>query len=458
MEDEILINNVNIPKMDQVYNLLKSTNKIEVGPNKFGSGFFIKFKKNNGKIFYCLMTNKHVINPEIIKQKKKIKILYENEKKTLIIELDQEDRFIKYFEDSLQIDVTVVQILDMDNIGNDYFLEPNDDYKKGYQQFNDKTISVVQYPLGEQLSMSNGIIKYSENNTFAHTASTLHGSSGGPIVLEGSDKVLGIHKGGNNFEKENYGDFIGPVIDDIKKFERNGFGKDFYKNGDIKYMGNFINDKYDDDNGLFYYEEGYKDDIYYYEKGEYFNGKFKEGKKIEGKIYDKNDEIKFVGSFKNDIPIIDTSDCYNNDNKDEDNKDSDKDNDNNNIDENDSDKNDKDNNSDNSEENDDDRRNKEESNINPVKNETIIRRNENYNNNSNNNITNKVENNNDKEKGKILTSVKKFIYNRVDLIKDYIPIPIKCRACRHKIQSHTKIGDAQWSCSECSDDSICYVK
>ena len=288
MEDEILINNVNIPKMDQVYNLLKSAVKIEVGPNKFGSGFFIKFKKNNGKIFYCLMTNQHVINQEIIEQKKKIKILYENEKKTLIIELDQEDRFIKYFEDSLQIDVTVVQILDMDNIEKDYFLEPNDDYKKGYQQFNDKTILVVQYPLGEQLSMSNGIIKYSENNTFAHTASTLHGSSGGPIVLEGSDKVLGIHKGGNNFEKENYGDFIGPVIDDIKKFERNGFGKDFYKNGDIKYMGNFINDKYDDDNGLFYYEEGYKDDIYYYEKGEYFNGKFKEGKKIEGKIYDKN--------------------------------------------------------------------------------------------------------------------------------------------------------------------------
>jgi hypothetical protein len=81
MEDEILINNVNIPKMDQVYNLLKSTVKIEIGPNKFGSGFFIKFKKNNGKIFFCLMTNQHVITPEIIIQKKNIKILYENEKK-----------------------------------------------------------------------------------------------------------------------------------------------------------------------------------------------------------------------------------------------------------------------------------------------------------------------------------------------------------------------------------------
>ena len=51
MEDEILINNVKIPKMDQVYNLLKSTVKIEVGPNKLGSGFFIKLKKNKGKTF-----------------------------------------------------------------------------------------------------------------------------------------------------------------------------------------------------------------------------------------------------------------------------------------------------------------------------------------------------------------------------------------------------------------------
>ena len=462
MEDEILINNVKIPKMDQVYNLLKSTVKIEVGPNKLGSGFFIKLKKNKGKTFYCLMTNQHVITPEIIEQKKKIKILYENAQKTLIIELDQEDRLIKYFDDSLQIDLTMVQILDKDNIGDNYFLEPNNDYKKGYQQFISKTINVVQFPLGEQLSMSTGIIKYIENNTFAHTASTLNGSSGGPIVLEGSDKVLGIHKGGNNFENENYGNFIGPVIDDIKNFERNGFGKDFYKNGDIKYMGNFKNDKYDDGNGLFYYEEGYTDGIYYYEKGEYFNGEFKEGKKIKGKIYDKNDKIKFDGSFQDDIPIIDTSDCndndksfnYNEDNKDEDSKDSD----NNNNDENDSDKNDKDNNSDNLEESDDDRGNKEESNINPVKNSNNIRRNENYDNCNNTNIYDKVENNNGKEKVNIIKSVKKFIYNNADPIKNYIPIPIKCRACRHKIQSHTKIGDAQWTCSECSDDSICCVK
>jgi hypothetical protein len=341
----------------------------------------------------------------------------------------------------------------MDNIEKDYFLEPNDDYKKGYQQFNDKTISVVQYPLGEQLSMSNGIIKYSEDNTFAHTASTLHGSSGGPIVLEGSDKVLGIHKGGNNFEKENYGDFIGPVIDDIKKFKRNGFGKDFYKNGDIKYIGNFINDKYDDDNGLFYYEEGYNDGIYNYKKGEYFNGKFKEGKKIEGKIFYKNDEIKFEGSFQNDKPINNNdlnSNNYHDDNNDNENS-KDEDIKDNNIDENytniyeqgyidDFEE------SYNDGGNTDIRENKENNNFNPI---TKL--------NCNNNTV-QTQNHNGQKKGKLINKFKKIVYNGIDPIKNYIPIPIKCRACKHKIQSHKKIGDAIWTCSECKTNTICYVE
>jgi hypothetical protein len=369
--------------------------------------------------------------------------------------LDQEDRLIKYFEDSLQIDVTVVQILDKDNIGNNYFLEPDDNYKKGYQQFIGKKINVAQFPLGEQLSMSTGILKYFENNTFVHTASTLNGSSGGPIVLEGSDKVLGIHKGGNNYKNENYGDFIGPVIDDIKKFERNGFGKDFYRNGDIKYIGNFRNDKYDDDSGLFYYEEGYTDDIYYYEKGDFFNGIFREGKKIEGKIYDKNYNIKFKGSFQNDIPIIDSSNSNNNDsNFNNDNNDNDNNkNEDNNYNENDSNKYEKDYIDDfeekyNDKGNNDIKENKENNTINTITN---------INNNSNNNSV-QVQNHNGQKKGNIINTIKKFVYNGIDPIKNYIPIPIKCRACKHKIQSHKKIGDAIWTCSECNTNAICYVE
>ena len=289
MEDEIYIKSNEIYNKASESNVLNSSVKIIINPYNFGSGFFIHFKKNNGNKFNCLMTNQHVITPEIIKNKEKIKIFYENEKKNLIIELDQEDRFIKYYKDSLEIDATVIQILDKDNIEDNYFLEPNYDYKNGYRKFKFETISIAQYPLGKELSMSTGIITNINKIALSYNASTLEGSSGGPIVLKGSDKVLGIHKGGSEGKQENYGYFIDPVIDDIKKFERNGFGKEFYKNGDIKYIGYFKNDQYDDDKGIFYYEEGYTDDIYYYEKGDFFNGIFREGKKIEGKIYDKKE-------------------------------------------------------------------------------------------------------------------------------------------------------------------------
>ena len=463
MEDEIYIKGNEIEIKNSEFNVLSSSVKIIIGSSIFGSGFFIQFKKNNGKTFYCLMTNEHVITPEIIEAKEKIQIFYDNERKNLIIELDPEDRFIKYYKDSLKIDATVIQILDKDNIENNYFLTPNYDYEKGYQKFKGKSIWVVQFPLGEKLSMSTGIITNNNNIAFSHNASTMEGSGGGPIVLKGSDKILGIHYGRNDVKQEKYGFFIVPIIDDIKKFERNGFGKEFYKNGDIKYIGYFKNDQYNDDKGIFYYEEGYKDNIYYYEKGDFFIGIFKEGKKIKGKIYDKNYNIKFEGLFQNDIPIIESSDSNNNDsnnnnyhndvnnnnndnNKDEDIKD-------NNYDENDSNRYEKDYIDDfeesyNDRGNIDIRENKEKNNINPIAN---------INNNSNINSV-QDQNHNGQKKGNIINSVKKYVYKGIDPIKQYIPIPIKCRACKHKIQSHKMIGDAIWTCSECNINTICYVE
>ena len=84
--DEVFINN-NMIKMDNVYNVCQATVKIKIDNIRVASGFFIKLKRNN-KEFYCIMTNQHVITPEIINNKKEILIKYDNEKKYLIIKLD----------------------------------------------------------------------------------------------------------------------------------------------------------------------------------------------------------------------------------------------------------------------------------------------------------------------------------------------------------------------------------
>ena len=62
----------------------------------------------------------------------------------------------------------------------------------------------------------------------------------------------------------------------------------YYKNGNIKYEGDFINDKYEG-NGK-----------YIYENGEYYIGEFKNGLKHgKGIEYYKNGNIKYDGYFIN---------------------------------------------------------------------------------------------------------------------------------------------------------------
>ena len=58
---------------------------------------------------------------------------------------------------------------------------------------------------------------------FVYNASTDDGSSGSPIFIKGTTKVIGIHKAGSGNEeiKINYGDFIWPIFCYFKNFQKN---------------------------------------------------------------------------------------------------------------------------------------------------------------------------------------------------------------------------------------------
>ena len=58
-------------------------------------------------------------------------------------------------------------------------------------------MQIVQYPEGEYLSSSEGKIKKIDNFEFMYDASTEKGSSGSPILLRNTTKVIGIRKKGN---------------------------------------------------------------------------------------------------------------------------------------------------------------------------------------------------------------------------------------------------------------------
>ena len=59
-------------------------------------------------------------------------------------------------------------------------------------------IYIPQYPEGNKLSVSEGkIMKINDSNELVYDASTKSGSSGSPILLKDTKKIIGIHKKGN---------------------------------------------------------------------------------------------------------------------------------------------------------------------------------------------------------------------------------------------------------------------
>ena len=91
-----------------------------------GIGFLLKFYIAQ-ELFYCIISNEHVIKNEIVENNNNIiYIFYDNEFKCANIKLGNKKRYIKSFIDN-ELDITVVEIIDEDNISKDYFLFPENE-------------------------------------------------------------------------------------------------------------------------------------------------------------------------------------------------------------------------------------------------------------------------------------------------------------------------------------------
>ena len=511
IKDEILFDN-NIVDMKNVYNICKASIKI-LRKEGIGTGFFLKFERNE-KMFYCIMTNEHVITSEMIEDGNEIiTILYENEQKSLEVKLDKKERIIKEFKTELNIDVMVLEIIEKDKIIDDvYFLKPYLDYDEDNEKFLDKEIQIVQYPEGK-LSLSNGKIleKHLDiESLFYHDANTLPGSSGSPIVLKGEEEVIAIHKGWSTIVGKNVGFFIGIIIDIMMAYRKNGEGKEYYKNGMLKYEGKFFNDEYNGE-GIKYYENGEKkyegkfingkyngEGTEYYENGDKkYEGKFIDGEyNGEGKFFEENDEI-YIGQFKNGKKngngcvfkhnkLIKEGNFENNiflDDEEELNEENeDNHNDYNEEVENKNEEEENDDNSDNAPEKEDNNQNNNNNNYNiynsnNINNNNIYSNNNNFNNNFNNNINNNsntthnfniynntynnitnINNNNNNicknKNNDFWRTMKTHAYHVLHPIGNLIGV--RCSRCGHLVKSHITIEFDKWNCVDCpKNDNIC---
>ena len=199
--------------------------RIEVDQYK-ATGFFLRIKIRDRQL-YCLVTNDHVIPKEYVTLKKVIFLFYGKKENEIMkkIRLDSSERFIRCF--CKPKDITVVEIKNYDYIPEYKFLEPDLDYKSGYNQYLYKKYYLAGYPAVEQYHqderhISSGLITNIGDNyfEFLHSLDRRDGSSGSPICLLSNDKVVGVHKANrykNYFIKYsiNYATFIGVIIDEL---------------------------------------------------------------------------------------------------------------------------------------------------------------------------------------------------------------------------------------------------
>ena len=204
---------------DIIYN---SIVKIRINKTLFGTGFFMKIKTNE-KLKNFLLTCNHLINEQNIKSKDIIEISFGkiNKENHFQIKLDINERKIITFKPP--IDITLIEILDLDNIPEDKYLFPDYNYKNGYDYYKDKNLYMAGYPMidpskSERAICSGKIIKINnKDNEFSHSLDSRACSSGSPICLIDNKCVVGIHKQGDNILPINYGSFIGYILDNIEK-------------------------------------------------------------------------------------------------------------------------------------------------------------------------------------------------------------------------------------------------
>lgn len=111
-----------------------------------------------------------------------------------------------------ELDFTFIEILDKDKISK--FLEI-DKYINSQNYVNQKIFS-LNYPHGGKLDFSYGTYLKKQNNYFLYSIGTMKGSSGVPIMLINSSKIIGIHKGAFKQKKKNIGIPMDLIINKLK--------------------------------------------------------------------------------------------------------------------------------------------------------------------------------------------------------------------------------------------------
>lgn len=214
--------------LTQLENCTIKIYKTKGNHNTNGSGFFCKFPYKN-ELIKALITNYHIIGEEKLFPGNIIKYSFSN---NIIKRIKINSRII--FTDK-DLDITIIEIKDSDGINN--FLEIDEEIiqnKEDLDIYENFGIYALHYP-NDKVLVSYGMTKSFNDKFFLHNCNTEKGSSGCPILLLKSNKVIGIHRGAfknNNTKKATLIEYVisefcqkAKIINKISKVNTN-----YYKN------------------------------------------------------------------------------------------------------------------------------------------------------------------------------------------------------------------------------------
>ena len=226
-------------KIDIANTVIKSICKISIKMKdqkiKNGTGFFMNISNS---IKY-LITNYHVINPDLINEYIEIEIW--NHKK---MKLDLNNYNIKYTEEPK--DITILQIKNSNEIYKDIkFLDFDKNYINGYKIYNNVDVFSINHPFEQNSAYASGKIIKIYDYEFEHNISTDNGLSGCPIILLNENinllQVIGIQKNSDKSEKINRGTFLGEIFKELNNDLKNSKIKDNFIISEIAIENNDIN-------------------------------------------------------------------------------------------------------------------------------------------------------------------------------------------------------------------------
>ena len=190
-----------------------------INGNEAGTGFFCKIEIE-GKLTPVLITNYHVINNDFMNQNEKLTFYIKNHLHT--INIDKKSKI--YFSIRDKYDMMIIRL----NEGevNNYLEIDENIFNKSEDDYKNENIYILHHPNAEEakVSFGNGIEKINDYDDYddydiKHLCHTEPGSSGGPILSQMTNKVIGIHKGSIGKGKCDYniGTFLKFPLDELRK-------------------------------------------------------------------------------------------------------------------------------------------------------------------------------------------------------------------------------------------------